>query len=316
MAAAAEGQRMRAVRFHDYGDASVLVVEDVVRPAPKEGEVLLRVRAAGVNAIDWKFRAGYLKDFMPLELPHTLGFDVAGTVEEVGAGVSDFAPGDDVFGRGAGAYADYAIAPVTAIARKPAGVSFEAAATLAIGGVTAWVGLFATAKLESGQRLLVQGGAGGVGSLAVQLAHWKGAHVIATTSSGNVDHVRSLGADEVIDYTKTKFEDGVHDVDVVLETVGGEVTDRSWNVLKPGGILVVVAGMPEPEKAAAHSVRTSGVQAPQVIRPVLEELVKLIESGSLAPQIGQVFPLSEAAGAHAAAETGHGRGRIVLQVSS
>jgi NADPH:quinone reductase-like Zn-dependent oxidoreductase len=316
MAAAAEVREMRAVRFHDYGAPSVLMVEDVARPEPKEGEVLLRVRAAGVNAIDWKFRAGYLKDFMPLELPHILGYDVAGTVEEVGAGVSDFAPGDDVFGRGAGTYADYAIAPVATLARKPAGISFEEAATLGIGGVTAWAALFDTAKLQPGQRLLVQGGAGGVGSLAVQLAHWKGAQVIATTSTGNMDHVRSLGADEVIDYTKTKFDDVVHDVDVVLDTIGGEVTDRSWNVLKPGGMLVVVAGMPEPEKAAAHGVRTSGVQAPQVTRPVLEELVRLVESGALAPQVRQVFPLSEAAGAHAAAETGHGRGRIVLQVSS
>jgi len=307
---------MHAVRFHDYGPPSVLVVETVVRPEPKEGEVLLRVRAAGVNAIDWKFRAGYLKDFMPLELPHILGFDVAGTVEAVGAGVSDFAPGDEVFGRGAGTYAEYAVAPVASLARKPANLSFDEAATLAVGGITAWVGLFDTASLEAGQRLLVQGGAGGVGGLAVQLARWKGAPVIATTSTGNVDYVRSLGADEVIDYTTTTFEDAGDDVDVVLDTVGGKVTDRSWKVLKPGGILVVVAGMPEPEKAAAHGVRTSGVQSPQDSRPVLQELATLIEAGSLVAQVGQVFPLSDAAAAHAVAETGHGRGRIVLRIGS
>ena len=314
-ATAAPGQ-MHAVRFHDYGPPSVLVVETVVRPEPKEGEVLLRVRAAGVNAIDWKFRAGYLKDFMPLELPHILGFDVAGTVEAVGAGVSDFAPGDEVFGRGAGTYAEYAVAPVASLARKPANLSFDEAATLAVGGITAWVGLFDTASLEAGQRLLVQGGAGGVGGLAVQLARWKGAPVIATTSTGNVDYVRSLGADEVIDYTTTTFEDAVDDVDVVLDTVGGKVTDRSWKVLKPGGILVVVAGMPEPEKAAAHGVRTSGVQSPQASRPVLQELATLIEAGSLVAQVGQVFPLSDAAAAHAVAETGHGRGRNVLRIGS
>ena len=314
-ATGAPGQ-MHAVRFHDYGPPSVLVVETVVRPEPKEGEVLLRVRAAGVNAIDWKFRAGYLKDFMPLELPHILGFDVAGTVEAVGAGVSDFAPGDEVFGRGAGTYAEYAVAPVASLARKPANLSFDEAATLAVGGITAWVGLFDTASLEAGQRLLVQGGAGGVGGLAVQLARWKGAPVIATTSTGNVDYVRSLGADEVIDYTTTTFEDAVDDVDVVLDTVGGKVTDRSWKVLKPGGILVVVAGMPEPEKAAAHGVRTSGVQSPQASRPVLQELATLIEAGSLVAQVGQVFPLSDAAAAHAVAETGHGRGRIVLRIGS
>ena len=316
MAAQTDAREMRAVRFHDYGPPSVLVVEDVERPRPKEGEVLVRVRAAGVNAIDWKFRAGYLKDFMPLELPHTPGLDLAGTVDEVGVGVSDFSRGDDVFGRGAGAYAEYAIVPVTALAHKPASISFKQAATLPIGGVTAWAGLFEAAKLETGQRLLVQGGAGGVGSLAVQLGHWKGAHVITTTSTGNVDYVRSLGADEVIDYTTAKFEEVARDVDVVLDTVGGEVTDRSWGVLKPGGILVVVAAMPDTEKAATHGVRTSGVQSPELTRPVLEELAKLVESGSLTPQVGPVFPLTDAARAHAVAETGHGRGRMVLQVSN
>jgi NADPH:quinone reductase-like Zn-dependent oxidoreductase len=309
-------RRMRAVRFHEYGDHSALKIEEVPRPEPKPGEVLVRVRAAGVNAIDWKFRAGYLKDFMPLELPHILGYDLAGTVGEVGAGVADFSPGDNVFGRGTATYAEYATAPAGNIAHKPPTLSFEQAATLSVGGVTAWAGLFDTAKLEAGQRLLVQGGAGGVGSLAVQLGNWKGAHVVATTSTDNVAFVRSLGADEVVDYTTTRFEDAVHDVDVVLDTVGGEVTGRSWSVLKPGGILVTVASMPEPEKAAAHGIRTSGVQAPQVTRPILEELVKLINGGRLAPQVGEVFPLSSAADAHALAQTGHGRGRIVLRVSS
>ena len=312
---AAETRQMRAVRFHEYGPPSVLTLEEVDRPTPNDGEVLIRVRAAGVNAIDWKFRAGYLKEWVPLELPHTLGLDVAGTVEEVGPGVSEFAVGDDVFGRAAGGYADYAIAPVTTIVPKPAGLSFQEGATLSVGGVTAWVGLFDAARLGSGQRLLVQGGAGGVGSLAVQLGHWKGAHVIATTATGNVDYVRSLGADDVIDYTTANTEDVVRDVDVVLDTVGGAVMDRSWSVLKPDGILVSVAGMPDPEKAAAHGVRTSGVQSPEIIRPVLEQLVRLIEAGALAPQVRQVFPLPEAAAAHVAAETGHGRGRIILQVS-
>ncbi len=307
---------MRAARFQTYGPPAALVVEDVPRPEPRPGEALVRVRAAGVNAFDWKLRAGYLKDFMPLELPHIPGLDVAGTVEQIGAGVSDFAPGDAVFGRGTGTYAEYATASVATLARKPDAITFDQAATLAVGGVTAWAGLFDTARLEPGQRLLVHGGAGGVGSLAVQLGRWKGVHVIATTSTVNVEHVRSLGADEVIDYTKTNFEDAVGEVDVVLDTVGGEVTDRSWSVLKPGGILVVVASGPDPEKAAAHGVRTSGVRAPEVTRPVLEELAKLIESGSLAAQVGQVFSLSEAAQAHAASETGHGRGRIVLRVSS
>ena len=315
MAADAAPSEMRAVRFHDYGPPSTLVVDLVPQPEPKAGEVLIRVRAAGVNPIDWKFRAGYLKQYMPLELPYIPGLDIAGTVAAVGEGVTGLVIGDDVFGRGAGAYAEYAIAPVTTLARKPAGVSFEQAATLPVGGVTAWVGLFDTAHLEAGQRVLVHGGGGGVGSTAVQLAHWKGAYVIATASAGNADHVRALGADQVIDYETTRFEEVVHDVDVVLETVGGEITDRSWGVLKPGGILVVVAGMPDAEKAASLGVRTSNVRAPEVTTPILEELGRLAASGALVPQVGPVFSLDEAAEAHATSETGHGRGRIVLQVA-
>jgi NADPH:quinone reductase-like Zn-dependent oxidoreductase len=307
---------MRAVRFHDYGPPSSLVVDLVPRPEPKAGEVLLRVHAAGVNPIDWKFRAGYLRQFMPLELPYTPGLDVAGTVVALGPGVTEFAEGNDVFGRGAGAYAEYAIASVATLAHKPAGVSFEQAATLPVGGVTAWVGLFDVAHLEAGQRVLVQGGGGGVGSIAVQLAHWKGAYVIATASEANADHVRTLGADEVIDYGAVKFEDVVHDVDVVLETVGGDITERSWGVLKPGGIMVVVAGMPDAEKAASLGVRTSNVPPPAVTTPILEELGRLAASGALIPQVGSVFSLADAADAHATSETGHGRGRIVLQVAS
>ena len=193
---------MQAVRFHNYGPPSVLVVDRVPTPEPKAGEVLLRVRAAGVNPVDWKFRAGFIRNFMPITLPYTPGVDVAGTVERVGPGVTEFEPGEDVFGRASGTYAEYAIAPVTTIARKPPmGSASTRRRPFTVGGVTAWVGLFDAAHLEAGQRLLVQGGAGGVGALAVQLGHWKGAHVIATASSENVEYVRSLGADEVIDYT-------------------------------------------------------------------------------------------------------------------
>ena len=220
-----------------------------------------------------------------------------------------------MFGRGAGAYAEYAIAPVTTLARKPAEISFEQAATLPVGGVTAWVGLFDTAHLEAGQRVLVHGGGGGVGSTAVQLAHWKGAYVIATASAGNADHVRALGADQVIDYETTRFEEVVHDVDVVLETVGGEITDRSWGVLKPGGILVVVAGMPDVGEGCV-------ARCPDLERASLRSRPRFSRSlGGSRPQghssrrWDRFFSLDEAAEAHATSETGHGRGRIVLQVA-
>jgi NADPH:quinone reductase-like Zn-dependent oxidoreductase len=307
---------MLAVQFHEYGSPDVLRVETVPRPEQGEGEVLVRVHSAGCNPIDWKYRAGYLQAFMPLELPHIPGFDLSGTVEAVAAGVPDFAVGDEVFGRGAGTYAEYAVAPATTLALKPAAVSFDQAATLAIGGVTAWAGLFEAAKLEPGQRLLVHGGAGGVGSFVVQLAHWKGAHVIATASAGNLDLVRALGADETLDYNAVRFEDEVGDLDVVFDTVGGEITDRSWGVLRPGGMLVAIAGMADTDTAAARGVQTSGTQAPEVTSPILARLAALVESGDLDPQVGETFPLAEAARAHAASETGHGHGRIVLHVSS
>lgn len=308
-------ETMRAVRFHEYGPPSVLVVDTVDRPEPQAGEVLVRVHFAGVNPIDWKLRAGYLQQYIPIPLPATPGLDFAGTVLGLGEGVTAVAIGDRVFGRGAGTYAEFAIAPIATIAHLPDGVSFEQAATLHVGGVTAWLALFDSAHLEAGQRLLIQGGAGGVGSMAVQLGHWKGAYVIATASAANLDFLRSIGADEVIDYTTTNVEDAVHDVDVVVDTVGGEVTAHSWSVLKPGGILVTVAGMADAGTAAARGVRAEAVARSTETRPILEELGKLVASGDLKPEIQQVFPLEQAALAQAASETGHGRGRILLKVT-
>jgi NADPH:quinone reductase-like Zn-dependent oxidoreductase len=306
---------MRAVRFHDYGPPEALAVDEAPRPVPGEGEVLVRVHAAGVNPIDCKLRAGYLKDFMPVQLPYTPGYDLAGTVEAVGPGVTEFTPGQAVFGRGAGSYAEYAIAPATALAPKPVNITFDQAATIAIGGVTAWAGLFDTAGLQPGQRLLVQGAAGGTGSYAVQLGRWKGAHVIGTASARNLDAVRSLGAEQAIDYTATPVEQAVSDVDVVFDAVGGETMERSWQLLKPGGILVEVAGMPSEETAQQHGVRTSGVQAPPVIAGILQQLAELIESGTVQAEVGRVFPMEEAAQAQALSETGHGRGRVILHIT-
>jgi NADPH:quinone reductase-like Zn-dependent oxidoreductase len=306
---------MRAVRLHEYGPPSVLAVDTIERPEPKAGEVLIRVRFAGVNPIDWKLRAGYLKQYMPVALPTIPGLDVSGTVEAVGEGVTGFAVGDGVFGRGAGTYAEFAVAPIATIAQIPNGVSFEQAATLHVGGVTAWLGVIDSGNVEAGQRLLVQGGAGGVGSMAVQLGHWKGASVIATASTANVDFVRSIGADEVIDYSSVKVEDAVHDVDVVFDTVGGEATEQLWNVLKPGGILVTCVGMPDAETAAARGVRAAATTHPAETRPILDELGKLVASGDLKPVIQQIYPLEEAASAQAASETGHGRGRILLKIA-
>jgi NADPH:quinone reductase-like Zn-dependent oxidoreductase len=308
------GETMRASRFHTYGPPEVLVVDEAPRPEPQDGEVLVRVYATGVNPIDWKLRAGYLQEFMPVELPYIPGYDLAGTVEAVGPGVSEFSPGQAVFGRGARTYAEYAVAPITALAAKPETISFDEAATIAIGGVTAWAGLFDSANLQQSQHLLVQGAAGGTGVFAVQLARWKGAHVTGTASSRNVEFVRSLGA-EAVDYTAGPVERAVSDVDVVFDAVGSEVMDHSWTVLKPGGILVEIAAMASEDAATEHGVRTSGVQAPADISGILRQIADLIVGGHVKPVVGPIFRLDEAAQAHARSETGHGRGRIVIRIA-
>jgi NADPH:quinone reductase-like Zn-dependent oxidoreductase len=199
------GNMMRAARFHEYGPAQNLVIEEVPRPEPQAGEVLVRVHAAGVNPVDWKIRRGYLKDFMPVPLPFTPGLDLAGIVAAVGPDVTTVQPGQAVFGRGSGAYAEYAIAPANALAPKPHALSFDQAATIPVGASTAWAAIFDVAGLQAGQRLLVHGAAGGVGLYAVQFGRWAGAEVIGTASAGNVEFVRSLGAQTVVDYT-TPFE--------------------------------------------------------------------------------------------------------------
>jgi NADPH:quinone reductase-like Zn-dependent oxidoreductase len=308
-----ETKRTRAIRYAEYGDPSVLKMEELPRPEPQEGQVLVRIRATGVHPMDWKTRAGYLRDFMPVELPHTPGLEFSGTVEQVGDGVTGFDVGDAVFGWGSGTYAEYAIAPVATIAHKPDGVSFEQAAPLGLTGVTAWQAVEAV-ELEAGQRVLIHGGAGGVGSLAVQLAKRGGAQVIATASTENVDFVKSIGADEVLDYTAGPFETKVRDVDAVIDTVGGDVIDRSYGVLKRGGILLTIAGQPDAAMAEERGVRLGAREMHGATTSVLEQLGQLATSGAIRVPVAAVFPWERAAEAHAAAQTGHGHGRRVLVI--
>jgi NADPH:quinone reductase-like Zn-dependent oxidoreductase len=311
---------MKAVRVHNFGGPEVLRFEDAPRPTPGSGEVLIKVHAASVNAIDWKARAGYLKDYIPLPLPFIPGWDVSGVIEAVGSGVTKFKKGDEVYARpnithdGYGGYAEYAVAKETETALKPKSIDHVQATTIPVVAVTAWRALFDTAGLDKGQKVLIHGAAGGVGSFAVQLAKWKGAHVIGTASAANHAFLRELGADEVIDYQKTRFEDAVHDVDVVLDTIGGETQNRSWKVLKKGGILVSIVGQPSTEEAAEHGVRSAGIAA-QADTSVLSEIAKLIDSGKLKPIVETVLPLSEARKAQELNENGHARGKIVLKVA-
>ena len=306
-----EKETMKAVQIHAFGGPDVLQFEDVPRPEPKPNQVLVRVHAAGVNPVDWKIREGYLKT----PLPMIMGIDFSGVVESVGNAVTRFRVGDEVFGQVAdesGSYAEYAVAVESDIARKPKELTDVAAAALPVAGLTPWQALFDTAKLAAGQKVLIHGAAGGVGTFAVQFAKWKGARVIGTASGAHVEQVRLLGADEVIDYRKTKFEEAARDVDVVLDTIGGDTQDRSWKVLKRGGVIVSLVQPPSPEKAAAQGARgfflrqkSNGEQ--------LATIADLVASGKVKVNVETVLPLRDARQAQDLSQKGHSGGKIVLE---
>ena len=311
-------ENMKAVRIHNYGGPEVLKFEDAPRPQPGNGEVLVRIHAAAVNPVDWKVRAGRLKERIQYPLPLIPGWDFSGVVEATGPGVTRLKKGDEVYARPDiarnGAYAEYIVAKESEVALKPKSVDHVQAAAIPLAALTAWQALFDTAGLSVGQKVLIHGAAGGVGSFAVQLAKWKGAHVIGTASGRNQSFLRDLGVDEPIDYEKTRFEDVVHDVDVVLDTIGGDTQKRSWKVLKKGGILVSIVSPPSAEEAAKHGVR-SGYVFVQPSASQLAEIAKLVDSGKLKPVVEAVLPLAEARRAQEMNETGHTRGKIVLKVA-
>lgn len=312
-----QNDTMQAIRFHEYGGPDKLVLERVPRPVPPAGSVLVRVHAAGVNPWDWKARAGAYKQFMPLQFPYSPGIELSGVIAEVGPGVTSLRVGQAVFGNApGGAYAEYAVVPATSLTPKPASLSFDQAAAVPVGAQTAWRSLFTAGDLQAGQHILVQGGAGGVGSMAVQLALWKGAHVTATASANNHAYVRSLGAEAVVDYQAAPFENAVHDMDIVLDTVGGEIAERSLHVLRPGGIMVTIAGQPPQEKAQALGVRAGspGRSDPATNAVMLGQIAELIEAGKIKVDVTTVFPLAEAGKAQAFSEARHGRGRVVLHI--
>lgn len=309
-------ETMKAVRIHEYGGPEVLQYEDAPRPKPGPGDVLIRVYAAGVNPVDWKIRQGLNRQNLHYSLPVILGWDVSGVIETVGAGATRLKKGDAVYSRPDitrdGAYAEYIIARESEVALKPLNLDHAHAAAIPLAALTAWQAIFDGADLRAGQRVLIHAAAGGVGGYAVQLARWKGAHVIGTASGKNRDYVRDLGADEVIDYTSTRFEDVVHDVDVVFDTIGGDTQQRSWKVLKKGGILVSTLTTPSQEEAKAHGARGIHIYV-QPNQKQLTEIAWLVESGKFRSLLEVVLPLSEARKAHELSQTGHTRGKIVLE---
>jgi NADPH:quinone reductase-like Zn-dependent oxidoreductase len=311
---------MNAIRIHNYGGPEVLQFEDAPRPQLGKGEVLVRVHAAGVNPLDWKVRSGSLNGFIQHKLPLIPGWDVSGVVEQVGPGpaaAGRFKKGDEVFAMADptrdGAYADYVAVRATALAIKPKSLHHVRAAATPVSALTAWRSLFDLGNLQPGQRILIHGGSGGVGHFAVQLAKWKGAYVIATASTNNWDLLRKLGADETIDYTIQKFENVAHKIDIVLDTIGGETQERSWLVLKKGGVLISLVQPPSEQKANQFGVR--GIMC--TVQPdgaQLSAIAKLIDSAKLRPTIDRILPLSEARRAHELSQNGHARGKIVLRV--
>lgn len=307
---------MRAISQDVLGGPEVLKEVEVERPAPRPNEVLVRVRAAGVNPTDWKHRAtgGFLG-----EPPFVLGWDVSGVVEEVGIGVAAFAPGDEVFGMlpypfGHGSHAEYVIAPVRALARKPAGIDHVQAGALPLVSLTAWQALVEHADLKSGQRVLVHAAAGGVGHVAAQIAKARGAYVIGTASAGKHEFLREIGVDEAVDYRETDFTEAVKDADVVLDTIGGDNALRSLRVLRPGGVVVSI--LPGGSDDFYEEAERLGVRAVRMLvdadRAGMETIAELAGTGRLRATIAGTYPLSAAAEAHASGDTGRTTGKLVL----
>lgn len=307
---------MRAVVVSQWGGPEVLTETAADRPEAGMGEILVRVHAAGVNPVDWKTRAsGALIPWGPVP---AVGWDVSGTVEAVGPGVTLFQPGDEVFGmprfpHQAGAYAEYVTAPARHFVRKPAAVDHVQAAALPLAALTAWQALVDTAGLRAGQRVLVHAAAGGVGHLAVQIAKARGAYVIGTASAAKHGLLRELGADEVIDYRSTAFEEAVSDVDIVIDSIGGDYGRRSLKVIRPGGHLVTLPS-PDDVPAGAEGVHTGWTIVEPDYRGLVE-IAALVADGRVRPVVDTVLPLEQAAKAHEIGELGRTTGKIVLTVA-
>jgi NADPH:quinone reductase-like Zn-dependent oxidoreductase len=311
-------EKMKAIVLHEYGGPTVLHYEDAPRPEPKDDEVLIRVIAASVNPVDVAIRSGKYAEYFHTALPLIPGMDAAGIVEKTGSKISTLKTGDPVYAfftlRGEGGYAEFALAKENEVARKPSAITYEQAAAVPAAGSTAWQALVNAAKLSEDQTVLIHGGSGGVGHFAIQIAKARGARVIATASTANQEFLKKLGADQAIDYTKTKFEDVVKDVDVVLDAVGGETLTRSYAVVKKGGIIVTIAGEPDQAALDAHGIRGVSISASPKA-DTFENLTRLIEAKKLTPVVSQVLPLAEVAKAQEQIATRHTRGKIVLRVA-
>ncbi len=308
---------MKAVQYDAYGDESVLELVELPDPVPAAGEVLIDIKAAGVNPFDWKLRAGHLKQFFAVDFPVVPGGEGAGLVASVGEGVTNFTTGDAVSfmarETSRGAYAECVAVPVGHVAAMSDNIEFSSAAAFPVSAVSAWKCLVECADVQPGMKVLIHGGAGGVGGLAIQLAKHLGADVATTCSATNADYVRSLGADRVVSYDEADFAEELSKVDVVLDSIGGDTHHRSYQVLKPGGTLVFLIAKPFEDRAAEFDVN--------LVRAVVEDvddafaaMADLVNRDVVVPQVEHVLPLADVREAHKISQTGHARGKIVLRL--
>jgi len=309
---------MKAVQINEFGNINVLTLNNIKIPTPADNEVLIKVKAAAVNPVDWKIREGYLQPLLNHELPLTLGWDVAGEVVAIGTDVTSLNVGDAVYSRPNitknGSYAEYQAVAADEVAIKPSSLSWQEAAGVPLAALTAWQSLYEHAALKAGDRVLIHGGSGAVGQFAIQLAKLSNAIVYTTTSSTNTDLVLGLGADYAIDYGKEDFST-LKDIDVVLDTIGGETQENSWKTLKKFGHLVSIAQTPEETSATQHDVSASFCFI-QPNREQLEKLAELADAGQLKVNIDSEFGLDQVSEAHTRSETGRAQGKIIINVSA
>jgi NADPH:quinone reductase-like Zn-dependent oxidoreductase len=308
--------KSRKVRIHQFGGPDVLVVDELEQSMPDALQVLVSVKAASINPVDFKIRNGKYPAVNEDRLPYTLGRDVSGIVEKCGAQSTQFAIGDEVLGLvgiGGGGYAEKAVLEQSAVARKPASIDHAHAGAIPLAGLTAWQGLFRRGQLKKGQSVLIHGGSGGVGHFAIQFAKAAGARVLTTVSTANVEFARSLGADVVIDYNTQRFEQQAQDLDMVFDLIDGDTRERSWKLLKRGGVLVSTLSEPSQEKAREYGVRALRYTV-EANGAELAEIVELVATGKVKPQVAKTFPLEQAPQAMAVVEHGGAVGKIVLSV--
>jgi NADPH:quinone reductase-like Zn-dependent oxidoreductase len=309
---------MKAARLHDFGGPEVLKLDDVPVPTLKDDEVLVKIHAASINPVDYKIRSGKFPMYKREQLPVTLGRDLSGVVERYGKSAPYFKPGDAVYAlldHEHGSYAEYVAIKGELCSPKPPNISHEEAAAIPLAALTAFQGLFEHGQLKAKQRVLIHGGAGGVGHFAIQLAVAKGARVCTTVGADDMEFVSELGADEALDHKADRFEDTIQEVDLVLDLIGGETQERSWKVLKRGGTMVSTLAQPSEERAREHDARVA-VFMTQPNPAQLVEITRLVQTGELIPHIAAKFSLAQAAAAQQRVEREHTRGKVVLTVAS